>query len=373
MRRLGSSILISVLLLINFPAVASSSYGAGDLTQAAVFALGRCESQTSLDCIESLELRNSDGSWTRFQFDGYGPATTLGDNSGNTITTGYTNWSIGEKNVNVIADLESPEHIILNDNGTPTLRGAALRISINTEDPLNTYLRVRLRTSWLKPQSVQLKVKESQFSVVPISGGKLWTLEGSGLRYSDYTSNLSDPKKADFSAQAEVDNTFFTFFLHHADARPGYGYWPATCADKGFTVQSNNTNTTGEPRWNNVTKSLEFGIYAPHLKANGEVNLGYFMLWTTTDFLDCKFPRNNLTNAASIEIRVVDETGESQIATTTVSNKNGVINVFAYGFHFSKPKIILTAKKITLSCKRGATVKKVSGTNPRCPKGYVKG
>ena len=104
MRRLGSSILISVLLLINFPAVASSSYGAGDLTQAAVFALGRCESQTSLDCIESLELRNSDGSWTRFQFDGYGPATTLGDNSGNTITTGYTNWSIGEKNVNVIAD-----------------------------------------------------------------------------------------------------------------------------------------------------------------------------------------------------------------------------------------------------------------------------
>ena len=373
MRRIGSAILISVLLLINFPAVASSTYGAGDLTQAAVFALGRCESATSLDCIESLDIRSSEGMWSRLQFDGYGPAATFDDNGGNTITTGKTNWSIGEKKVSVVADLESPEHIILNESGVPTLRGAALRIYINTDDPLNTHLKIRFRTSWLKPQSVQLKVKDSRFSVIPISGGRLWTLEGSGLRYSDYISNLADPKKADFSAQAEVESTFFTFFLHHADARPGYGYWPATCADKGFTVQSNNTNTTGEPRWNPVTKSLEFGIYAPHLKANGEVNQGYFKLWTSNEFLDCKFPRNNLTNAASIEVRVVDETGESQVATTTVQNQNGVINLLAYGFHFSKPRIILTAKKITVSCTKGATVKKVSGTNPRCPKGYIKG
>lgn len=372
MRRLGSPILICVLLLINFPAVASPTFGAGDITQAAIFALGRCESETSLDCIESLDIQSEDGAWSRLSFGGNGNISQRRDEQGNEITSGETLWTLGEKKISVVADLESPEHIIVSENGLATQRGAALRIYIGTDDPMNTHLRIRFRTSWLKPQSVQLKVKNSRFSVIPINGGKLWTLEGSGLEYSDYTSDFAAPNKANFSSRADIEDTFFTFFLHHADPRPGYGYWPATCADSGFTVQSNNTNATGEPTWNKATKSLEFGVFAPHLKSSGDINQGYFKLWTTNKFLDCKFPGNNLTNAASIQVRVVDETGESQVATTTVQNKNGVINLLAYGFHFSKPKIILTAKNITVTCARGTMIKKVTGTNPRCPKGYIK-
>jgi hypothetical protein len=82
---------------------------------------------------------------------------------------------------------------------------------------------------------------------------------------------------------------------------------------------------------------------------------------------------------------VIDNNGVSTAATKLVSEKDGWLRIAAYGFGFSNPtiKVNLTqaespatkkvvAKKTTITCKKGKTVKKVTAINPVCPKGFKK-
>ena len=65
-----------------------------------------------------------------------------------------------------------------------------------------------------------------------------------------------------------------------------------------------------------------------------------------------------------------------------VNEKNGWLTLGAYGFTFSTPtvRVKLTQevvkpvvlKKTTITCVKGKIVKKVTATNPLCPKGYKK-
>jgi hypothetical protein len=153
-------------------------------------------------------------------------------------------------------------------------------------------------------------------------------------------------------------------------------------------VQSNNTNATGDPVW--TGESLEFAIQAPHLKSNGELNTGYFRFAASHTFLDCKFPGNLLTKSPKVEVQIIDEGGLQKVATTVVDNSKGMLIVEAKGFHFSSPTIkvkpvmaatVATAqnqtlkaksvKKVTITCAKGKTSRKISGANPKCPSGFV--
>ena len=372
MKRLFIAFVIAGLALQIAPATAELSLGAGSPTVATVYALGPCQSQSDLDCVQSIEVRDLSGKYSPMEYQGAPHLDQFVDQNGEAGTSAILDYKSGDLNVELKADLESPEHVILKENGIVTLRGGALRLHVYTEDPLNTFLRIKVRTSWLKPMDVQLKLRDSNFVQQKITGGNLWTFEGSGLRYSDYSLWTDSPEQRNYSQQADREDVLFDIYIHHADMRPGYSYFNPVCSNTGYTVQSNNTNATGEPSWNPVTKSLEFGIAAPHLDINGNPNKGYFKLWATDKFLDCKFPGNNLTKAASIHIEVVDENGVEQVATTSVQNKNGVLQVYAYGFHFSSPTIVLTAVKVTITCVKGKAIKKINGTAPVCPKGYVK-
>jgi hypothetical protein len=81
-------------------------------------------------------------------------------------------------------------------------------------------------------------------------------------------------------------------------------------------------------------------------------------------------------------ISVVSESGTPDIATTLVREKDGFLNLAAYNFTFSSPtvRVKLTQevvkpvvlKKTTITCVKGKIVKKVTATNPLCPKGYKK-
>jgi hypothetical protein len=65
----------------------------------------------------------------------------------------------------------------------------------------------------------------------------------------------------------------------------------------------------------------------------------------------------------------------TQIATTTMSQRNGWLYFSASGFHFSAPtiKVKLNSEKILkITCVKGKTKKLVTGTNPKCPSGYKK-
>ena len=211
-----------------------------------------------------------------------------------------------------------------------------------------------------------------------------------------------------WSLKADVDLPILVFYVHHADTDMKNGYWPPVCADKGYTVQSHNTNSTGDPQWNAETNSLVFSIYSPHLKADGTPNVGFFKLWASEKFLDCKYPGNTLTKSAKLSVEILYEDGTVTAVSTVVNRKDGNIFFSADGFHFSAPKVILKAemppvvveptpaptpsetvaptpstkptpkptitpqKKITITCVKGKVVKKVTAIKPVCPKGYTK-
>jgi len=107
----------------------------------------------------------------------------------------------------------------------------------------------------------------------------------------------------------------------------------------------------------------------------------------------------NFTSAPiQASISVVNETGENSVSTTVVNEKDGWLRMAAYGFTFSNPtvKVKLTqevtspkpvasatpssspssapvaANKISITCIKGKTTKKVTAVNPKCPTGYKK-
>jgi hypothetical protein len=244
--------------------------------------------------------------------------------------------------------------------------------------------------------NVQMKAMDSDYQYEKISGGARWTMEGMGMPYSDY--NFTTPEemkmKQDTQLKADADRIFFDFYLHHAGLSISDSFWEPRCADTGFSVQSHNTNATGDPMWDEGSQSLMFSIFAPHLKSTGELNTGYFKFWASHAFMDCKFPTNTLTKSPKLTIEIVNEDGTQSVATTAVTNKDGTLFFSAFGFHFSSPKIMIKAekaavedkpvnanpgtkpiaapKKLTITCIKGKTSKKVTAVSPKCPAGYKK-
>lgn len=393
-------LLISLVSLFLPKSASSAATVQKDFTVPASYSLGVCQSAVELDCIESVGLVDAKGVFT--------PSTLVGDlpliNSyvdpnGNKIYDGVTNWDSAAGFIQLGARLDSP--VAKGCNGTC----AALRFHVAVTNPLTTKVRFAFRTSWLKPMNIQMKALDSDYTYQKISGGVHWTMEGKGMPYSDYmVKDMTELnlKKAS-GAKADVDSTLFDFYIHHAGIGGMDSYWEPICADVGFSVQSHNTNETGDPQWDPQSQSLIFSIWAPHAKANGELNTGYFKFWTSDAFMNCKFPTNTLTKAAKLTIEIVNEDGTQSVATTGVSNKNGILSFFASGFHFSSPKILIkaedsptpipaptasptptaspspmpttvrgAAKTSVISCVKGKTIKRVSGINPVCPSGYKK-
>ena len=371
--------------------------GPADPKTAAVSGLGKCKTAQELDCVDTVTFIPSGGkivAATYFSEEGLSERV---DENGNKILNGSTSWKFTdqstERSVRVTADLETPEHVILkNSNGDVSLRGAALRVTLNVNNPRETMLSIKIRTSWLRPMNVQLKAEDANFVWEKYGAGNILTLEGRGIGIADYSGNwLSIPEKKDFSAKADIEVENFLFIVHHADSDISKGYWPPLCADKGFTVQSHNTNATGDPQWNPLTESLEFSIFSPHLKSDGKANLGFFKIWAPDAFIDCKWPNNTITVAPKLKLEIIYEDGVVSVANTFVTRKSGRLYLEATGFHYSSPKIVLSAvalpiatpvqtpvkpkivpklKSSTITCVKGKSVAKITGISPKCPSGY---
>jgi hypothetical protein len=99
------------------------------------------------------------------------------------------------------------------------------------------------------------------------------------------------------------------------------------------------------------------------------------------------------------ELSIVSADGSPQIATTVLGEKNGWVFLSAANFEFSAPiikaklsqevvveptpaptatatptptKKPVPPKKISITCTKGKTVKKVTAIKPKCPAGYKK-
>lgn len=149
----------------------------------------------------------------------------------------------------------------------------------------------------------------------------------------------------------------------------------------------------GPPTFNKETGSLEYKVASPHLEASGSVALGTYDLAINSTVARCIY---GFTNAPiQAEISITSSDGEKKVATTIINEKNGWLYLSAKGFTFSSPtinvklsqeKVVvptptptpsviakpIAKKSVTITCLKGKTTKKVSGTSPKCPAGYKK-
>ena len=166
-------------------------------------------------------------------------------------------------------------------------------------------------------------------------------------------------------------------------------------------VMTNATNyISGPPVFNTSTQTLDYKVAAPHYLPNGEIFRGSYDLLIDSKVARCLYGFNNAPIQASISVVTAD--GVEQASTTSVEEKNGWIHLYAQGFTFSNPTLRVkmtqaalatptvkptessaqsapaikpAAKSVqkTITCKRGKSIKKITGQNPKCPNGYVKG
>ncbi len=146
------------------------------------------------------------------------------------------------------------------------------------------------------------------------------------------------------------------------------------------------------PTFNKESQSLDYKVTSPHFNDIGKVNVGNYNLVISSEAARCIYGFTSAPISASVSIISAD--GTAQVASTTVNEKNGWIYLSANGFTYSAPTVrvkltqeaekpVVTpspsasaapvaAKKMTITCVKGKTSKKVTGVKPVCPAGYKK-
>ena len=132
---------------------------------------------------------------------------------------------------------------------------------------------------------------------------------------------------------------------------------------------------TKPPSWDANEMSLNYQVAGPEFLSNGAKNLGNYLLAIRADVASCLWKTSLQSARAQVEVTDGDGSGNVQLATTTLSQRNGWLYFSASGFHFSAPtiKVKLTAPRMTtITCTKGKTTKKVTAIKPTCPKGFKK-
>lgn len=119
--------------------------------------------------------------------------------------------------------------------------------------------------------------------------------------------------------------------------------------------------------------SLRYKVAGLHRIPGGAVFEGSYNLLLRSDAARCLYRFSDAPIKA--EISVTSQDGVEQVATTSVSEKDGWLKLGAYGFTFSQPTIsvTLTSEEATtqsIVCKKGKKRTLVTGVSPACPDGW---
>ena len=145
--------------------------------------------------------------------------------------------------------------------------------------------------------------------------------------------------------------------------------------------------------------ALSYKVAGLHKDFNGEVFKGTYDLAMRSETARCIYGFSNAPIRASVSVLSSDGS-TNDIASELVTEKNGWMTLSAKNFTFSSPTIrikLSQSEKITTSapaapaknepaaqannnsakikiivCTKGKSIKKVSGTNPKCPSGFKK-
>lgn len=125
---------------------------------------------------------------------------------------------------------------------------------------------------------------------------------------------------------------------------------------------------------------LSYKVAGQHLDSDGKVFKGTYNFILRSSVARCLY---GFTSAPiSGTVNVTSDSGEKQVAVTSVTEKNGWLKLSASGFTFSTPTISVKLtqskalpKKTTIVCvskKNAKLTKRVTAIAPKCPAGYKK-
>ena len=140
----------------------------------------------------------------------------------------------------------------------------------------------------------------------------------------------------------------------------------------------------GPPAFDTVSQNLNYKVLSTHFSADGSVAKGTYDLILSSSVARCIYKFTSAPIQANISI--LSEDGSPQVATQVINEKDGWLTLSAAGFTYSSPTIRVQlsqatpsetpsptqAKKVTIKCAKGKTIKRVSGSAPRCPVGFKK-
>ncbi len=152
-------------------------------------------------------------------------------------------------------------------------------------------------------------------------------------------------------------------------------------------VTTNSTMYIGNPpTFSQADQTLDYKVMSPHYLPDGTEFKGSYDLIIKSEVARCIYKFSNAPISASVSI--ISSDGTAQVATTVVGERDGWLTLSAKGFTFSAPTLRVklsqkadpapvaapkpAAKKSTISCVKGKTVKKVTAVKPTCPTGYKK-
>jgi hypothetical protein len=160
----------------------------------------------------------------------------------------------------------------------------------------------------------------------------------------------------------------------------------------GIVTTNATQYSAGPPSFDSAEGTLEYQVSAPHYSPDKTEFKGSYDLVIRSDVARCIYGFSKAPISATLEITSSD--GTPQIATTIIGEKNGWVYLRAKNFGFSdpiikaklsqEPEVVVTptptpsvttkpvAKKITVTCVKGKTTKKVTAVKPKCPAGFKK-
>jgi hypothetical protein len=162
---------------------------------------------------------------------------------------------------------------------------------------------------------------------------------------------------------------------------------------QGFVTTNASIYQGAPPTFDGDT--FNYKVAGVHNKTNGEVFQGSYDLVLDSKFARCLYKFSAAPIKASVSITNAD--GNSSVATSTFTEKDGWMKLSVNGFTFSAPNITvkLSQDKVviapmptpsptpkvdikpipsqkTITCVKGKQTKKVTAISPKCPVGYKK-
>jgi len=151
--------------------------------------------------------------------------------------------------------------------------------------------------------------------------------------------------------------------------------------------------SAGPPSYNKNEGSLDYKVLAPHYTSKSDLAVGTYDLLLKSEVARCIYGFSKAPISGSISI--VSESGQNNVATTVINEKNGWLYMSANGFSYSSPTVKIklsqeaaivaptptltpsasakpVVKAVTITCVKGKTSKKVTAVTPKCPAGYKK-